>query len=182
MILSYSWGNKRNAPIFISFFSSFFLSFYLSISYISFAFLSSFPANSLPDYRNRHTHTHVYRDHPTKRAAPIPSPPLSHTPLSCFLLHTVADCARLAALWVLCALIRTFTLGSPQLPTLPLSASLHCRVSLTRLTCTSLHLSLRISAGNWITFWRAPLLAFSNTFSIKFQKILCHISCYSSPK
>lgn len=164
-----------------SFFLSFLLSFYLSISYISFAFLSSFPANSLPDYRNTHTHTFTETTQPS--GLPLYPPlPLFRSPLSCFLLHTVADCARLAALWALCALIRTFTLGSPQLPTLPLSASLHCRVSLNRLTCTSLHLSLRISAGNWITFWRAAFLAFSNTFSIKFQKILCHISCYSSPK
>lgn len=166
-----------------SFFLFFFLSFFLSVYQLHFVRLSQLVPSQFAAGLPQQTHTHTFTETTQPSGLPL-YPPLTlfHSPLSCFLLHTVADCARLAALWVLCALIRTFTLGSPQLPTLPLSASLHCRVSLTRLTCTSLHLSLRISAGNWITFWRASFLAFSNTFSIKFQKILCHISCHSSPK
>lgn len=137
---------------------SIYLSFYVlvSITYISFAFLS-FPANSLgagADYRN--TKTTQPSGHPSRTPSlPLPSP---------LTLSAVADCP-LGCLSESFALIRTFTLGSPQLrlhsasqvpplsyppPSTPLSILLFFIFHFTFYTFLYAFL-----AGNWITLWGA---------------------------
>lgn len=129
---------KRNATIYLSVFLC------TRIYHLHFVCLSFVPSQFAWRWRGLPQH----KDHPTKRA-PLPHPaPLPST------LSAVADCP-LGCLSESLALIRTFTLGSPQLrlhsasqvPPLsypyPSAPSIHS--SLLYFSLYFLHLSLRIS-------------------------------------